>query len=144
MEWKSGRAKSYFQGKDVVVLGDEYVRSNKLFESRAVWEPVSGLLEIWMWFNTEWRVDESKTARAICREYRKLFGVKGRTICDVQCGQLFLKTGKCANRLAWYGKLKERPEIEKIKKSREVAENVAVQEDKINYYAERIIKNQGT
>lgn len=128
MEWLGKRrgVKGWFRGKDSLPLGDgDREICNTMLQSRAVYDPATGMFEVYVNMYEPIPYDPVRSQRAINKALRKYFGAEGMTITDVQPGH-FCK-GCHQTRVSFYANFKTRPDAEKVSNVREVIRNVAVE-----------------
>lgn len=117
--------KGWFDGKDILELGDNRRMTNPMFISRVLYETNTGVLEVYanMYENSPY--DPVRSQRSIGKALKEYFGAKGMTICDIMPGKL--KKGLYTTRVSFYAKLNERPAADRAEKVRDVIRAAAVE-----------------
>jgi len=118
--------KGWFEGKDMIALGDGgRTIANPMLVSRALYEPSTGVFEVYANMYEPIPYDPVRSQRSISKALKKYFGTEGMTITDVQPGH-FCK-GCHQTRVSFYANLKVRPDAEKASKVRDVIREHAVE-----------------
>lgn len=118
-------AKGWFDGKDMVQLGDIREITNSMLLSRGLYEPATGVFEVYVNMYEPIPYDPVRSQRSINKALKEYFGTQGMTICDVQPGKM--KKGLYHTRVSFYTKLSERPDADRVEKVRDVIRAAAVE-----------------
>lgn len=132
MEWRrskgGGRGVSWLKGNWIVDYGDRSHIANTLLQSKGIWYP-KGVLEIYVNTYYGFRMNPVKSARSIGRALKALFGTEGGFICDVSAGKEYAEY--VWQRVAWYARCPEKPDISKMEKVLDTVSQHAVEQEYI-------------
>lgn len=103
----------------MIELGDNgKAVTNPMFISRGLYEPATGVFEVYVNMYEPIPYDPVRSQRSIGKALKTYFGCQGMTICDVLPGKF--KQGHYQTRVSFYAKMPERPDADKVEKVREV------------------------
>lgn len=117
--------KGWFNGKDILELGDNSRITNPMFISRVLYEVDTGVFEVYVNMYEKIPYDPVRSQRSIGKALKEYFGVKGMAICDILPGKQ--KKGLYTTRVSFYAKLDERPAADKAEKVRDVIRAAAIE-----------------
>ena len=127
MEWyrNTRGKKGWFEGKDMLDLGDIRTITNSMLLSRALYETDTGCFEIYVNMYEPIPYDPVRSQRSISKALKRYFNVQGMTITDVLPGKM--KKGLYQTRVSFYARLKERPAADRVSKVRDVIRESAAE-----------------